>query len=155
MGWGLALAFAEKGCHVFATARNPAKAASLAAENVEVLPLDVTSAESIAACEKEIRAKTDGKLDMLVNNAGVANIMPVIDTPVEMARAEFEVNYWGAWSMINAFSSLLIEAKGTIVTISSMAAVARIPWQGMYKFQSLERTKSECPVSLNGMESYV
>lgn len=131
MGYGLAQAFAEKGCHVFATARNLAKAVELTSEfaNVEVVPLDVTSPESIAACVETIRAKTDGRLDILVNNAGMAEIMPALDTDIANARAQFEVNFWGAFMVTQAFSPLVIEANGTIVNISSLAAVVRLPWQ--------------------------
>ena len=143
MGYGLAQAFAEKGCHVFATARDPAKAASLTSDHVdvEVLPLDVVSPESIAACVEQVRAKTGGRLDILVNNAGTADIKPTLDTPIAEARAQFETNFWGAFMVMQAFSPMLIEAKGTIVNISSMAAVARVPWQCMCKSESYEERR--------------
>lgn len=59
---------------VFATARSTTSLTQLEAKGIEILPLDVTSAESIAALKAEIATRTGGKLDMLFNNAGISNI---------------------------------------------------------------------------------
>jgi 1-acylglycerone phosphate reductase len=73
LGNALAKAFRDHGYHVLATVRNSEKASDLASEkDIEVFTLDVTSSESIASCLAQVRKKTSGKLDVLVNNAGVA-----------------------------------------------------------------------------------
>jgi NAD(P)-dependent dehydrogenase (short-subunit alcohol dehydrogenase family) len=56
---------------VFATARSLKTLSNLSAAGIEVFTLDVTSQESIAALKAEIASLTDGKLDVLYNNAGV------------------------------------------------------------------------------------
>ena len=57
---------------VFATARSINSLSQLEAKGIEIFPLDVTSAESIAALKAEIMKRTGGKLDMLFNNAGTS-----------------------------------------------------------------------------------
>lgn len=57
---------------VFATARSTKSLSQLEAKGIEVLPLDVTSAASIATLKAEITKRTGGKLEMLFNNAGTS-----------------------------------------------------------------------------------
>lgn len=86
----LAKAFQEEGYHVFATLRNPTKAGTLADEqgaNIDVLPLDITSQESVDTCLEIERAKTGGKLGALVNNAGNGTTMPLLHLPIDEAQA--------------------------------------------------------------------
>ena len=70
-GNALALEFAAQGCRVFATARSLKSISNLSAAGIEVFTLDVTSEESIEALKAEITSLTNGKLDVLYNNAGV------------------------------------------------------------------------------------
>lgn len=133
LGAALAKAFQEQGFHVFATLRNPAKAGSLVGEhgtNIDVLPLDTTSKKSIDACLETVREKTGGKLDILVNNAGIGATMPLLHMPIDEAKAIYEVNVWGTLSLVQAFSTLLLEAKGTIMNICSIVGAANVAWQG-------------------------
>lgn len=78
LGAALATQFHKRGDRVLATARNPAKMASLTALGIETLKLDVLSDESIKACVEEVSALTGGKLNMLVNNAGAGYSMPIV-----------------------------------------------------------------------------
>lgn len=57
---------------VFATARSTKSLSQLEAKGIEVLPLEVTSAESIATLKAEVSKRSGGKLDMLFNNAGMS-----------------------------------------------------------------------------------
>jgi NAD(P)-dependent dehydrogenase (short-subunit alcohol dehydrogenase family) len=66
----LARDFHKRGFRVFATARNLQKVEHLKALGMDVLPLDVTSAESIEAAVKEVKVITGGTLDILLNNSG-------------------------------------------------------------------------------------
>jgi 1-acylglycerone phosphate reductase len=59
---------------VFATARSTKSLSQLEAEGIEVLPLEVTSAESIATLKAEVSKRSGGKLDMLFNNAGMSGL---------------------------------------------------------------------------------
>ncbi|KAL1861648.1 hypothetical protein Daus18300_008764 [Diaporthe australafricana] len=135
LGAALAQAFQEQGYHVFATLRDPAKAGSLAGEhgtNIDILPLDITSKESIDACLETVRKRTGGKLDILVNNAGLGSTMPLLHASIEEAKAIYDINVWGTLSLAQAFSPLLLDSKGVIMNISSIVGAANVAWQGIY-----------------------
>lgn len=132
-GPALAEAFRQAGCQVFATARDPTKVklgSQTGEANIEVLPLDVTSADSIAACVAQVCKKTGGRLDVLVNNAGGAMFGPLLHASIPDAKALYEVNVWGALAVAQAFAPLLIQTKGTMLNISSMAGAVPMAWQG-------------------------
>ncbi|KAI1098448.1 putative short-chain dehydrogenase/reductase [Jackrogersella minutella] len=133
LGFALAKAFQQAGCHVLATARNPNKVGSLADEpDIEILSLDVTSEDSIASCMSEVHKKTNGRLDILVNNAGNSFLGPLMHAPIAEGKAMYDVNVWGALAVTQAFAPLLIQAKGTMLNISSMAGSNYMAWQGVY-----------------------
>jgi 1-acylglycerone phosphate reductase len=130
IGHALAITFQSHGYTVFATARSLKKMADLASlPNVHLLPLDVTDPASIAAVAKSIDDQTGGKLDILVNNAGQRYIMPALDLDIDTAKDLFEVNYWGPIRMVQAFSDMLIKAKGCVVNVGSGAGIVNLPFQ--------------------------
>lgn len=129
IGYSLAQEFQSHGLTVFATARTLSKISNLEKlSNVTLLPLDVTSASSIAAAVEAVKAKTGGKLDYLVNNSGRTYCMPALDVDIEEAKLLFDVNVWGVLAMVQAFAPLLIEAKGTLVNIGSIVAYLNVPY---------------------------
>ncbi len=130
LGAALARAFQQQGFHVFATVRNPAKAAPLASDDIEVLPLEVTSKESALQCAEEVKAKTGGTLDVLVNNAGSMFMMPLLDTSIEESKKLYDVNVWGVLAVTQAFAPLLVRSKGVVLNICSIAGAIRLAWQG-------------------------
>ncbi|KAL2131933.1 hypothetical protein VTI74DRAFT_4435 [Chaetomium olivicolor] len=134
LGFALAKAFREQGFHVFATARNPAKVGARAEEDgIEVLPLDVTSAESIASCAAQVRNKTGSRLNVLVNNAGSVAFGPLVHASVAEGKALYDVNVWGILAVTQAFTPLLLEAgEGVVLNISSIAGAVPLAWQGLY-----------------------
>ncbi|KKY27177.1 putative short-chain dehydrogenase [Diplodia seriata] len=136
IGHALALAFHARGLHVFATARNPSKMSSalLSLPHVTPLALDVCSAASVGAAVDAVRAHTGGagSLDYLVNNAGALYVAPVLDGDLDRARALFDVNFWGVVATTKAFAGLLVEARGCVVNLSSLAAVMYAPYYGYY-----------------------
>lgn len=133
IGHALALAFQERGLTVFATARSPSKMKDLGSlPNVHLLALDVVSPDSVAAAAKQVEVKTGGRLDYLVNNAGAQYAMPVLDLDIGKAVDLFEVNYWGAVRMVQAFSPMLIAAKGTILNVGSAAGLLNLPLQSKW-----------------------
>ena len=58
--------------------------------------------------------------------------MPLLDTDISMAKKMFDVNVFALIAVTQAFSPLLIAAKGTIVNIGSIAGRFQVPWQGNY-----------------------
>jgi 1-acylglycerone phosphate reductase len=130
IGHALAISFQRRGFTVFATARSIKKMQDLASlSNVHLISLDVVSSASIDAAAAEVSEKTNGKLDVLVNNAGAQFIMPALDIDIAAAKAFFNVNYWAALEMVQRFGSMLIAANACVVNVSSSAGVATIPFQ--------------------------
>ncbi|KAH7136719.1 hypothetical protein B0J13DRAFT_506322 [Dactylonectria estremocensis] len=131
-GHALALEFAAKGFRVFATARSTKSLALLQEKGIETLTLDVTQPESISALKTEIVKRTEGKLDVLFNNAGSMYEAPAIEADQEQVRNMFNANVFGLFDMVQAFTPLLIASVSssssppTIINTSSI--VARVPY---------------------------
>lgn len=131
IGSALALAFAQRGFCVFTTARNTAGMTKLRdLDNVTLLTLDVLDAKQIEAAVGAVSKETGGTLNYLVNNAGRNRFMPLLDEDIEEAKKLYDTNVWGPLQLVQAFSPLLIEAKGTVVFISSVSGYVNVPWQG-------------------------
>ncbi len=101
-------------------------AEKLAAEGLDVVPLtlDVTQSESVRAARRLVEERL-GRLDALVNNAGVLagedRSRPGLEVPVEVVRATFEVNTFGPLRVTQAFAPLLIAGGGgNVVNVSSI-----------------------------------
>ncbi|KAJ5594264.1 oxidoreductase [Penicillium hispanicum] len=133
IGSALAQAFHEKGLHVFATARDTSKMQDLRdLSNITFLELDVSSPASITAAYHVVAKETGGRLHYLVNNSGCGFVMPFLDSDIEASQRVFDVNLWGMVRTSQAFASLVIDAKGTIVNNASTAACVGLPYQSLY-----------------------
>lgn len=136
-GIGLAIAnrLASDGYRVAVAARNVDKAVAVAAEcGPESIPvrLDVrdesSCIEAVAACEREW-----GRLDVLVNNAGVAESAKFADTTTQLWRQAMAVNVDGPfWLMRAALPGMASRGTGTVVTIASVAAKVGLPYVAAY-----------------------
>lgn len=133
VGAAFAEAFRAKGYHVFATARTPSKIprAMHTADNVTILALDVTSAESIISAAEAVAKQTD-KLDILINNAGLGLNMPGLDTSLQEAKKLFDLNFFGALAMIQSFSSMIVNAKGCVINNSSVGGLIPFAFSSTY-----------------------
>lgn len=132
IGHSLAREFNAKGLRVFATAREAASISDLEHQGIETLSLEVTSSESINALKDEITSRTGGTLDYLVNNAGRNYTVPALDVEMDEIRQTFEANLFGVMAMCQSFAPLLIEAKGTIVQIGSLAGIMPYVFGSVY-----------------------
>lgn len=132
IGSSVVQAFAKREFLVFATARNLSKIEPSIAKhaNVRLIELDVTSQASIDSARKTVAVVTGGRLDYLVNNAGAGYTTPLVDFDQNKGKMVFEVNFWGVLNVTKAFMPLLVEAKATVVNISSVGAVVHTPWIG-------------------------
>lgn len=127
LGFATAVALARAGYDVFATMRDPARSPELArlAEGerlpITVIPLDVDSDVSVtAAFERVLAARA--RIDVLVNNAGIAGLGSVEMTPLALYRQIMETNFFGVLRCIQAVLPGMRERRsGHIVNVSSIA----------------------------------
>jgi NAD(P)-dependent dehydrogenase (short-subunit alcohol dehydrogenase family) len=137
IGYATSLHLARTGHRVFAGMRNLDKAGPLrdaaAGEKlpIEVIPLDVTSADSTAAAFRAVAAA--GPVEVLVNNAGIGGAAPLEITPEDEHRQMFETNYFGAVRCIQAVLPGMRERRaGAIVNVTSIAGLQATPNQIPY-----------------------
>ena len=132
IGRATALAAAERGHRVFASARRRGDLAELAARKIETVELDVTDGASADAAVRAVLTAA-GRVDALVNNAGYGQYGAVEDVTLPEWRAQFDVNVFGAIRLLQAVLPPMREArKGTIVNVSSVAGKVTIPFAGPY-----------------------
>ena len=127
IGQETALHLARNGHQVFAGLRSPATATELkdriAAEAlaVEMVQLDITDGDSVDRAVRTVMDST-GRIDALVNNAGIGGGRAVEETPLEEVRTVFETNYFGTVRMLLAITPIMREQRsGRIVNMSSLA----------------------------------
>jgi NAD(P)-dependent dehydrogenase (short-subunit alcohol dehydrogenase family) len=122
-GRSLVSAALAAGDRVVATARRPESLADLVtAHGDAVLPvaLDVTDPAAVATAFEQGLSHF-GRLDVIVNNAGYANVAPIETTTEEDFRTQFETNFWGVYNVSKAAIPLLrAQGGGTLVQFSSV-----------------------------------
>jgi NAD(P)-dependent dehydrogenase (short-subunit alcohol dehydrogenase family) len=139
IGFETALAFAARADATYASMRDPARGRRLRERaearglRLEVLPLDVTDDASVAAAVAAVEGR-HGAIDVLVNNAGIADSGPLETISPERARAVLETNLWGPVRTIRAaLPAMRARGAGVIVNVSSAAArVPAMPYNGFY-----------------------
>jgi NAD(P)-dependent dehydrogenase (short-subunit alcohol dehydrogenase family) len=145
LGAAMAVSFAKAGASLIAIgARSDLSATTKAIENAtasvgkaapKILPLkiDITSPESVDAASAEVR-NAFGRLDIVINNAGVLNTAKIADSdPAEWLRP-FYANMYGPYLVMRAFIPLLLEGGDkTIITVSSVGAHVVMPGMSAYQ----------------------
>ena len=130
IGKACAKRLAAEGDRVYGTSRHPS--GEMGVPNTQMIAMDVNSDESVnAALEQIVRA--EGRIDIVVNNAGVGIAGAIEDTSIEEARALFETNFFGMLRVCRAVLPVMRKAhRGTIVNISSLGGRIGLPYQGLY-----------------------
>ena len=129
-GIGLAIVkqFSEKGAVVYALARREAELP----EGVTFIPCDVTDEASCASAVETILSR-EGRIDVLVNNAGFGISGAVEFTELKEAKRQFDVNFFGMVNMTKAvLPSMRENGGGRVINMSSVAAITPIPYQTYY-----------------------
>ena len=126
IGLQTAKLLAKNGYKVYGGARK-----TFSEEDIVPITLDVTDINSVKNAVDFV-IKSEGRLDLLVNNAGMGISGPVEYTTDEDAKYIFEVNFFGAFNMTKAAIPFLRENKGRIINISSVASALSIPFQSFY-----------------------
>ncbi len=134
LGREIALGLAAKGYRVFGTAIANGEIADLqqaSGGKVALSICDITDEKSVQSWARGL-SDTLGEagLDLLISNAGILTPGPIEILPLAAIRREFEVNVFGAMSVINAFLPALRKARGRIVQISTWTASLPLPFNG-------------------------
>ncbi|WP_030297831.1 SDR family NAD(P)-dependent oxidoreductase [Streptomyces katrae] len=139
IGLAAAVAAARAGWHAVATMRDTTRADALqkaAAEAgvsdlVQVKRLDVTHADSVAACVAEVVAE-HGHLDAVVNNAGAGFVGTIEQHSMEQLRSVMEVNFFGVAELTRAALPHLRASGGRVITVTSVGGVVGQPFNESY-----------------------
>ncbi|MEE9571999.1 MAG: SDR family oxidoreductase [Candidatus Neomarinimicrobiota bacterium] len=120
----------KQGYTVFGTSRYPGSYA--VPENYTMLQMDVTDETTIANAIAKI-IDTEGRLDVLINNAGIHVAGSIEETPIEKSKEQVEANFFGIHRMCKAVIPYMREQQnGYIINISSIMGVIALPYQGFY-----------------------
>ena len=133
LGRDIALGLAAKDYRVFGTAMSPEEIADLRQASGGAVTLsrcDITDEAAVEGWAREVRAKTEGGLNLLISNAGILTPGPLEVLPLSAIRREFEVNVFGAIAVVNALLPALREARGRIVQVSTWTASLPLPFNG-------------------------
>ena len=120
---------AAHGCTVYELSRHEKSGGSASVRHVTA---DVTDDTSVAAAVRSV-LDAEGRIDILLNNAGFGISGAAEFTPVEEAKRQLEVNFWGMVRVTRAVLPVMrSQGGGRIVNTSSVAAVTPIPFQTYY-----------------------
>jgi NAD(P)-dependent dehydrogenase (short-subunit alcohol dehydrogenase family) len=135
LGRDIALGLAEKGYAVFGTALTEAEVQDLknaSGSRVSLAVCDITKERDVKAWARSVSATlgVDRGLDVLISNAGILTPGPLEVLSLDAIRREFDVNVFGAFSVMTAFLHALRKARGRIVQISTWTARLPLPFNG-------------------------
>ena len=138
IGLETVLSLARDGYHTFASMRNVGKAGELEhaakKENlpVEIIELDVDKEESIISAVKKVVTK-NGRLDVLVNNAGYGQFGCTEDLTINDFRKQFETNFFSVVRIIQEVAPIMRKQNsGNIINISSVVGRMGLPGSSAY-----------------------
>ncbi|MCX5581724.1 oxidoreductase [Kaistia terrae] len=129
IGQASAEALAKAGFTVFGTSRKPSCNTQ---SHISMLACDVTDEASVASLVSTV-LKTTGRIDVLVNNAGLGMFGGAEESSVAQVQSLFDVNLFGVLRMINAvLPSMRRQGEGRIVNISSALGFVPAPYSAHY-----------------------
>jgi len=132
MGKSTAHLLHEQGYRVYGAARRTEEMNDLKAKGMGVVALDLTSEGSIAEAVNTILHQ-EGRIDILINNAGYGSYGAVEDVPLDEARRQFEVNLFGMARLTQlVLPTMRAQRSGRIVNISSMGGKIYTPLGAWY-----------------------
>lgn len=131
IGEACATYLAARGFRVYGTSRRAA-GGERSTPGVIMLAVDVTDNTSVEQAVAEILAH-EGRLDIVINNAGMGIAGPLEATSEQAAQQQFEVNFFGAVRVCRAvLPAMRQQRSGYIVNIGSIGGLIAIPYQSMY-----------------------
>ena len=131
IGRATAMLLSERGFRVFGTTRKP-PAQKEPLGKIDMVQLDVRDNESVRSCVQRVIGEA-GRIDALVNNAGVGLVGALEETSMDEARALFETNFFGVFRMNQAVLPIMRkQGHGRIANIGSAAGFLPAPYSGIY-----------------------
>ena len=132
MGHEAAILLAKEGHHVYAGARRMGRMADLADYGITAVELDVTNGDDNERVVNQV-IEGEGRIDVLINNAGFGLYGPVEDVALEDARYQFEVNLFGLAHLTQlVLPHMREQGSGRIVNISSVGGRVFSPFGAWY-----------------------
>jgi dehydrogenase/reductase SDR family protein 7B len=138
IGEALALEYAKLNANLILSARNEETLQPVADRcqnqnnTVLILPLDLSESKDFASKLQIIKQNFD-KVDILINNGGISQRSLIIETPLEIDRKLFEVNYFGTIALTKLVLTWMIETGGgKMVVISSISGKFGFPFRASY-----------------------
>jgi len=119
----------SNGFNVYGTSRNPSKIEN---HPFKLVALDVRKVETINNAISEV-INNEGRIDVLINNAGMGITGPIEETPTEEMRNVFETNFFGAIEVMKAvLPQMRKQNSGLIINVTSIAGYMGLPFRGIY-----------------------
>lgn len=132
IGYDAAQALARQGHKVYAAARRVERMEPLRAEGVVPLMVDVTLSDSMAAGVQAVM-DAEGRIDILINNAGYGYFSAIENGTMDEARRQIEVNVFGLAEMTRQVLPIMRkQGSGRIINTSSIAGKIVLPFGGWY-----------------------
>jgi NAD(P)-dependent dehydrogenase (short-subunit alcohol dehydrogenase family) len=130
IGRAAAERFVAAGCQVYGTVRSSATAVAI--PGVQLVEMDVRDAASVDQAMGLVTARA-GRIDVLVNNAGMSLVGAVEETSIAEAQALFDTNVFGTLRTIQAVLPVMRRQRaGRIVNLSSVLGFLPAPYMGLY-----------------------
>ncbi|WP_460219160.1 SDR family oxidoreductase [Psychroserpens sp. MEBiC05023] len=119
----------DKGYTVYGTSRSPERYPD---SKIKLVTLDVSNINTIETSVASIIEK-EGRLDVLVNNAGAGINGPIEELPNEEIRRNFDTNFFGPINVIKAvLPQMRQQNSGLIINVTSIAGYMGLPYRGIY-----------------------
>ncbi|WP_435132274.1 SDR family oxidoreductase [Formosa sp. A9] len=119
----------EKGYIVYGTSRSPERYSK---SKFPILKLDVRDPLTVSACV-QLLLKAEGRIDVLINNAGVGITGPIEEIPTAEIKSHFDTNFFGPLEVIKAvLPAMRAQQSGLIINITSIAGYMGLPYRGIY-----------------------
>lgn len=131
IGASLAAALRKRGARLSLAARNIVKLESVARDGDLVVAGDLTS-DAVRRALIEKTKERWGRIDVLINNAGRGSYYTASTTPLDEARAIFEINFFAPFALTQIALPHLRETRGSVVNVSSIAGQISLPWLPVY-----------------------
>lgn len=119
----------KKGMTVYGTSRNPEKVGNSA---FPLLAMDVRDPNTIASAIADV-IRISGRIDVLINNAGVGITGPIEEIPLQEIKNHFDTNLYGPIAVMQAvLPQMRAQKSGLIINITSIAGYMGLPYRGIY-----------------------